>query len=159
MGCMWWNWIFFFLTVVTSSRLSFLFKKLSTYIEAFKSFWWRAILRAWAHSLFELIKMKTRIESCLLVFLMCVCVSVCVSCSVVSDSLLPHGLYSAARLLCPWNSPCKNTEVGSHSLLQAVFLSQVLNHIFCIVRQILYHLSHQGSPISLNQIFKWVLDT
>ena len=30
------------------------------------------------------------------------------SCSVVSDSLRPHGLYS------PWNSPCQNTGVGSH---------------------------------------------
>ena len=31
--------------------------------------------------------------------------------SVVSDSLKPHGL------LCPWNSPGKNTGVGCHSLL------------------------------------------
>ena len=34
------------------------------------------------------------------------------SCSVVSDSLGPHGLYS------PWNSPGQNTGVGSLSLLQ-----------------------------------------
>jgi len=34
-----------------------------------------------------------------------------VSCSVVSDSLRPHGLY-------PWNSPGKNTGVGCHFLLQ-----------------------------------------
>ena len=32
------------------------------------------------------------------------------SCLVMSDSLLPHGLYS------PWNSPGQNTEVGSLSL-------------------------------------------
>ena len=31
------------------------------------------------------------------------------SCSVVSDSLQPHGL-EPARLLCPWNSLSKNTE-------------------------------------------------
>ena len=37
----------------------------------------------------------------------CVCVSVCV-CSVVSDSLWPHGLWPA-RNLCPWNCPGKNT--------------------------------------------------
>ena len=37
------------------------------------------------------------------------------SCSVVSDSLWPHGLYS------PWNSPDQNTGVGSHSLLQSIF--------------------------------------
>ena len=40
-----------------------------------------------------------------------------VSRSVMSDSLQPHGL-SPARLLCPWNSPGKNTGVGSHALLQ-----------------------------------------
>ena len=30
-------------------------------------------------------------------------------------TLWPHGL------LCPWNSPGKNTEVDSHSLLQGIF--------------------------------------
>ena len=35
------------------------------------------------------------------------------SCSVVSDSLWPHGLQST-RLLCPWNSPGKNTGAGCH---------------------------------------------
>ena len=38
------------------------------------------------------------------------------SCSVVSDSLWPHGL-SPARLLYPWNFPGKNTGVGCHFLL------------------------------------------
>ena len=37
--------------------------------------------------------------------------------SVVSDSLWPHGLQSA-RLLCPWDSPGKNTAVGCHFFLQ-----------------------------------------
>ena len=37
--------------------------------------------------------------------------------SVMSDSLRPHGLLPT-RLLCPWNSPDKNTGVGCHSLLQ-----------------------------------------
>ena len=36
------------------------------------------------------------------------------SCLVVSDSLQPHKL-GPARLCCPWNSPGKNTRVGSHS--------------------------------------------
>ena len=44
---------------------------------------------------------------------------VCVSCSVMSDSLRPHGL-EPTKLFCPWNSPGKNTEVGSHSLLQGI---------------------------------------
>ena len=41
-----------------------------------------------------------------------VCDCVCVSRSVMSDSLESH-----ARLLCPWNSPGKNTGVGCHSVL------------------------------------------
>ena len=40
--------------------------------------------------------------------------------SVVSNSLRPHGLWPA-RLLCPWDSPGKNTEVGCHVLLQGIF--------------------------------------
>ena len=43
-----------------------------------------------------------------------------VSCSVVSDSLQPHGLLPAG-LLCPWNYPGKNTGVGCHGLLQRIF--------------------------------------
>ena len=39
------------------------------------------------------------------------------SCSVMSDSLGPHGLYS------PWNSPGQNTGVGSLSLFQGIFLT------------------------------------
>ena len=42
------------------------------------------------------------------------------SCSVVSGSLLPHGL-SLTRLFCPWDFPGKNTGVGCHFLLQRIF--------------------------------------
>ena len=45
------------------------------------------------------------------------------SCSVVFDSLQPHGLYPP-RLLCPWNSPGKNTGVGFHFLFLGLFLTQ-----------------------------------
>ena len=45
--------------------------------------------------------------------------SISVSHSVVSDSLQLHGIQST-RLLCPWNSPGKNTGVGCHSLLPGV---------------------------------------
>ena len=38
------------------------------------------------------------------------------SCSVVSDSLRPHGPQTT-RLLCPWDFPGKNTGVGCHCLL------------------------------------------
>ena len=33
------------------------------------------------------------------------------------------------RLLCPWNFPGKNTEVGCHFLLQGIVLSQGSNHV------------------------------
>ena len=42
------------------------------------------------------------------------------------------------RALCPWSSPGQNTG-GCHFLLQGIFLSQELNPIFCIGRQILYY--------------------
>ena len=43
------------------------------------------------------------------------------------------------RLLCPWNSLGKNTGVGSHSLLQGIFLTQGLN-------QVLLHLQADSLP-------------
>ena len=52
--------------------------------------------------------------------------SECVSCSVMSNSLQPHGL-QLTRRLCPWNSPGTNTRVGSHSLLQGIFPTQGSN--------------------------------
>ena len=51
---------------------------------------------------------------------------VCVSHSVISDSLWPHGLW-LSRILCPWNSPGKNTGVGCYSLLQGIVQTQGLN--------------------------------
>ena len=40
----------------------------------------------------------------------------------------------AARLLCPWDSPGKNTEVGCHALLQEVISTQVSNlSLFCLL--------------------------
>ena len=42
------------------------------------------------------------------------------SSSVMSSSLQPHRLQSA-RLLCSWDSPGKNTGMGSHFLLQGIF--------------------------------------
>ena len=43
------------------------------------------------------------------------------SCSVVVNSLQPHGLYN------PWNSPGQNTGVGNCSLLQGIFPTEGLN--------------------------------
>ena len=52
--------------------------------------------------------------------------SVQFSCSVVSDSLRPHGLYPT-KFLCPWDFPGKSTGVGCHFLLQEIFPTQGLN--------------------------------
>ena len=49
--------------------------------------------------------------------------------------------------LCPWNFPGKNTGVDSHSLLERIFLAQGSNMGLPHGRQILYHLSRQGSPV------------
>ena len=48
------------------------------------------------------------------------------------------------RLLCPWNSPGKNTGVGSHFLFQGIFLTQG-SSLGVLHWKILYCLSHQGS--------------
>ena len=56
----------------------------------------------------------------------------------------PLGLWPD-RLLCPWNSPGKNTGVGCHFLLQGIFTTQGLNPGLLHCRRMPYHLSHQGS--------------
>ena len=62
------------------------------------------------------------------------------SCSVVSDSLWPRGL------------PGQNTAVGSLSLLQGIIPTQGSNLGLPHCRQILYQLTHEGSP----RILEWV---
>ena len=52
------------------------------------------------------------------------------------------------RLLTPWDFPDKCTGVGCHFLLQEIFSTQGLNPDLPHCRQKLYHLSHQGSPLS-----------
>ena len=44
-----------------------------------------------------------------------------------------------------WDSPGKDTGVGSHSLLQGIFLTQGLNLGLLNMKQILYCLSYQGN--------------
>ena len=67
-------------------------------------------------------------------------------CSVISDSLQPHGLYS------PWNSLGQNAGVGSLSLLQGIFPTQGSNPGLLHCRQILYQLSYQGSPLLIKSL-------
>jgi len=47
--------------------------------------------------------------------------------------VIPWAVY--ARLLCPWDSPGKNTGVGCHFLLQGRFL-------------MIHHISYEGSPLN-----------
>ena len=48
--------------------------------------------------------------------------------SCLSDVQLFATPWTAARgLLCPWDSPGKNTELGHHTLLQGIFLAKGLN--------------------------------
>ena len=77
-------------------------------------------------------KLKTKLPFCAVL-----------SRSVVSNYLQPHGL-QPTRLLCLWNFPGKNTGVGCHFLLQAIFPTQGSNLGFLHRRQMLYHLSQQG---------------
>ena len=52
-----------------------------------------------------------------------------------------------ARLLCPWDSPGKNTGASYHFQFKGIFLTQGLNlcllHLLCIGMQILYHSATQ----------------
>ena len=70
-------------------------------------------------------------------------------------TLLSHGL-EPTRLLWPWNSLGKNTGVGCRGLLQGIFSTQGLNPVLLDCRQILYHLSHQGSPTTSPQILIFI---
>ena len=100
------------------------------------------------------------------------------SCSVVSDSLPPHCLYSprilqarilewvafpfsrgsrdrtqvscvAGRFFTSWATrEAQEYCMGRLSLLQGIFLTQELNRGLLNCRQILYQLSYQGSPYS-----------
>ena len=62
------------------------------------------------------------------------CVLVAQSCPTLCDPMV-----------CPWNSPHKNTGVGCHSLLQGIFPTRGLNPGLLHCRRTLYPLSHEGS--------------
>ena len=67
------------------------------------------------------------------------------SCSVMSNSLQPHG-QQPARLLCPWDFPGKNTGVGCHFLLQGIFPTQGSNP------RLLYLLHWQADSLPLRHL-------
>jgi len=74
-----------------------------------------------------------------------------VSCSIVSNSLQPHGIW-LTRLLCPWDSPGKNIGVGYHFLLRGIFRTQRSNPGLLHHRKILYHLSPRKLGLGLGTL-------
>ena len=73
------------------------------------------------------------------------------ACSVMSNSLWPHGL-QPTRILCPWDSPGKNAGEGCHFLLQGIFPTQGSNpHLLRLLhwQADSLPLSHLGSPVSI----------
>lgn len=64
--------------------------------------------------------------------------------------------YPFAFLYCSWDICGKNTGVGCHSFLQEIFPIQGSDPGLLYCREILYHLSHQGSPLECYWcIFLW----
>ena len=62
----------------------------------------------------------------LFLYVTCQCVRVCQVTSIIParGSLQPSGL-QLIRLLCPWDSPGKNTGVSCHALLQGIFPTRI----------------------------------
>ena len=67
--------------------------------------------------------------------------------SVMSNSLRPHGL-QPTKLLCPWNSPGKNTGVSCHTFLQWIFPTQVSSP------HLLHHLHWQVGSFSTGAMWE-----
>ena len=72
-------------------------------------------------------------------------VGINVSCSIVSDSLRPHGL-KPARLLCPWDSPGKKTRVVAIPFSRGSSPPPVIEPGSPALQADSLPLSHQGSP-------------
>ena len=66
------------------------------------------------------------------------CMHACSVALALSNSLQPYGL-QPARLLCPWDSPAKNTAAGYHFLLQGIFLIWGSNPRLLHWQEDLYH--------------------
>ena len=51
-------------------------------------------------------------------------------------------LWAAARLLCPWDSPGKNTGVGCHAVFQGIFLALGLSLPLLLLLHCMWILFH-----------------
>ena len=90
---------------------------------------------------------KHQEQDCKMQSFVCVCLVAqsCLTLCKPMDGSPPRSAYHR-------DSPGKNTAVSFHALLQGIFPTQVLNPGLLHCRQILYHLSHQGS----SRILEWV---
>ena len=89
-------------------------------------------------------------------------VCVCIMCKIilfVSNSVQPYGL-EPARLLCPWDSPGKNTGVGCHFLLHGIFPTQGwklhLLHLLCIYIYIYIYIWLEQEKVIVSEF--WMLE-
>ena len=90
-------------------------------------------------------------------YILCVCVCVCVC--ACTQSLQSHLTLCdpvdkwPTRLLCPWDFPGKNIEIGCHVLLQGIFLIRELNLDLLPLLALQVDsslLSHQGKPLHIH---------
>ena len=105
------------------------------------------------HFLFQCMKVKSESE----VAQSCPTLSDPMDCSLPGSSIHGQEYWSGCHCLCiqffafPWTVAYQtpqslNTGLGNHFFLQGIFPSQGSNPGLLYCRQILYHLSHQGSP-------------
>ena len=73
--------------------------------------------------------------------------SVTQSCLTLCD---PRDCSLAARLLCPWDSPGKNTGGGCHFLLQGIFPTQESNPHLLPWQEDFFPLCHEVQWIEVN---------
>ena len=80
-------------------------------------------------------KQKLKSSACLLLVVWKVNVIVAQSCPTLCDSTVCN----TTRLLCPWDTPGKNTGVSCHSLLQGVYPIQGSNPSLLLCKWVLSH--------------------
>ena len=76
------------------------------------------------------------------------------SCPTICDPMEQAPL---SMLLHPWNFPGNSTGVDCHFLLEGIFPTQGSNLSLPHCRQLLYCLSHQGSPIQIATLPQFLL--
>ena len=90
---------------------------------------------------------------CLILIEVCACMLSCfsrVQCFAILWTV-------AARLLCPWSSPGKNTRAVCHALLQGLFATQESNACLLQCWQILYYWATREAPTEVQLSYNIVL--